>query len=367
MKQPIDKTKIFIERAKKIHGNKYDYSKVEYKYAREKVCIICPTHGEFWQTPNHHLNGSGCPKCANKNKTKEEWIESFEKTHGKKYNYSKSDFENRDEKGRICIICPTHGEFWQKPSKHLGGRGCEKCGGTKKMTNEEYIKKCKEKHKNRCTYEKTKYINSATPIIVTCKKHGDFEVNPRTHLNHYGCPKCNKFSNTKTEVFIEKANKIHCGKYDYSKINLKNLHSIIRIVCPIHGDFEQRADHHLEGCGCEICSESKLEKNIKNILINESINFEQHKRIGFLGRQHLDFYLPKYNIGIECQGEQHYEAIEYFGGEKAFIKQKTRDKIKLQLCEKHGVKIIYCDKTTEPKKLLTEIYETTNKTKGGES
>ena len=123
----------FIERAKKVHGDKYNYSKVDIVDNNKKVCIICPKHGEFWQTPKSHIvRKYGCPKCgreicANKTKkTNNEIINDFLSVHGKKYDYSKVEYTNAYTK--VCIICPKHGEFWQTPHDHLKGVGCPKCG-----------------------------------------------------------------------------------------------------------------------------------------------------------------------------------------------------------------------------------------------
>lgn len=112
-------------KAKAIHGNKYDYSKVNYVNTKEKVCIICPTHGEFWQRPNGHLNGLGCDKCGKTySYTTEEFIEKAKQIHGNKYDYSKVKYINAQTK--VCIICPIHGEFWQTPYKHLNLKeGCQ--------------------------------------------------------------------------------------------------------------------------------------------------------------------------------------------------------------------------------------------------
>ena len=121
----------FVKKAKAIHGNKYDYSKVIYNGANEKIRIICPEHGEFLQRPGNHLNGDGCPKCANErksiNKTKstEDFIEEARAIHGNKYDYSKVKYNGAHEK--VCIICPEHGEFWQTPFNHINDHGCPKC------------------------------------------------------------------------------------------------------------------------------------------------------------------------------------------------------------------------------------------------
>ena len=109
----------FIRRAKEVHGDKYDYSKLEYVDTKTKVCIICPEHGVFWKFPYDHLGGGGCPKCSAYGK--EEFIQKAREVHGDKYDYSKVNYVNSYTK--VCIICPEHGEFWQKPNSHINGSG----------------------------------------------------------------------------------------------------------------------------------------------------------------------------------------------------------------------------------------------------
>lgn len=113
---------VFIKRANAIHNNFYDYSKSEYVNSVTPVCIICPIHGEFQQTPNKHLSGQGCPKCApNYKDTTASFIEKAKRVHGDFYDYSKVDYV--DEHTKVCIIDPEYGEFWQQPCSHLNGRG----------------------------------------------------------------------------------------------------------------------------------------------------------------------------------------------------------------------------------------------------
>ena len=133
-------TESFIEKAKEIHGDKYDYSKVNYVNSRTNICIICPKHGEFWQRPDLHLDKHGCPLCgfestADYNRLNtDEFIKKAREIHGDKYDYSKVDY--KDSKTKVCIICPEHGEFWQKPNDHLSRKfGCHKCGWIKEGLN----------------------------------------------------------------------------------------------------------------------------------------------------------------------------------------------------------------------------------------
>lgn len=126
-----DSTGSFIEKAQNIHGKQYSYEQVEYKDSKTPVIIICSIHGKFFQKPNDHLNRCGCPKCAieNKKKTLEEFIKESKLLHGDKYDYSKVNYINTETK--VCITCPRHGNFWMTPHNHLQHRGCPKCKQSK--------------------------------------------------------------------------------------------------------------------------------------------------------------------------------------------------------------------------------------------
>lgn len=281
-------TQDFIVKAKKIHGNKFDYSKVEYINSKTKICIICPKHGEFWQTPNKHLSGHGCPKCC-KNGVKlttQDFIEKAKQIHGDKYDYSKVDYINNHTK--VCIICPKHGEFWQLPMVHLrlNSGNCLKCS-----------------YETRNTYKRLGKDN-----------------------------------------FIEKARQIHGDKYDYSKIEYINTKTPVCIICPKHGEFWQAPHLHLSGNGCRKCRQSKMEVEISKLLDENNIKFIPEcgaSKFKWLGRLKYDFFLPKYNIAIECQGKQHFISVKQFGGETEFAKRQYQDNEKLRLSNENGVKILY--------------------------
>ncbi len=155
------KTSQFIEKARLIHGDKYDYSKVEYITSREKVIIICKTHEyEFLQAPYNHLSGRGCMKCGIHNKSNtQDFIEKAKLIHGEKYDYSKVEYIKNHKK--VIIICKTHEyEFLQAPSNHLIGHGCMKCGIHNKQTTNEFIEKAKLIHGDKYNYYKVDYINT---------------------------------------------------------------------------------------------------------------------------------------------------------------------------------------------------------------
>ena len=338
--------KEFIKRAKEIHGDKYNYSKVEYVNAKTKVCIICPEHGEFWQNPSKHLQGQGCPKCArvsinnSKRLTTEFFIRKSKEIHGDKYDYSKVEYKNCLE--NVCIICPEHGEFWQNPSKHLQGQGCPKCA-KKVFDKMSFIKASIQKHGDKYDYSKVEYKDIKTKVCIICPIHGEFWQTPGNHLQS-GCFQCYGTKKLTSKEFIEKAKEIHGNKYDYSKVKYLNNHTKVCIICPEHGEFWQQPNNHLHNQGCPICNESSLEKEITSLLDNNNIKYERQKKFDWLKYKKplsLDFYLPDYNIAIECQGRQHFEPIDYFGGEENFIKIQKRDKIKKELCLKNNIILLY--------------------------
>lgn len=251
-------TNEFIKRSREIHGDKYDYSKINYVNSQTKVCIICPKHGEFWQTPSHHLKGIGCPKCGIESvqkshiSTAEEFINKAREVHGNKYDYSKINYVN--SRTKVCIICPEHGEFWQKPNDHLMGKGCPKCSGNGKLNTNEFIKKARAVHGDKYDYSKVEYVNTNTKVCIICPKHGEFWQTPSGHLSGKGCHKCYKESRSSTtEEFINKAREIHGNKYDYSKVNYVNAYTKVCIICPEHGEFWQIPAVHLNGHGCPNC------------------------------------------------------------------------------------------------------------------
>ena len=294
--------------------------------------------------------------------TTEEFINKAKQIHGDKYDYSKVEYINNQTK--VCIICPKHGEFWQIPSSHLIGIGCPKCSGTKKLTTEEFISKAKQVHGDKYDYSKVEYVNAKTKVCIICPEHGEFWQTPSSHTQKKGCPFCAKNIKLTTDDFIKRAKQIHGDKYDYSKVEYVNMESKICIVCPIHGEFWQTPHNHLK-YGCSKCQSSKLEKEVREILDEYNIAYEEQKTFDWLvykQKMYLDFYLPKYNIGIECQGEQHFNKYRFEKDEKRLILRQKRDKIKKFLCEEfYNMKVLYYGNhenlINNKKKLIETIYE----------
>ncbi len=175
----------FEKEAKEVHKSKYSYS--SYINSQTKIPIVCPSHGIFMQTPSSHLRGVGCPKCNFIGIG--EFIERSIKIHGDFYDYSKVSFNKAADK--VCIVCPKHGEFLVKGHSHLEGVSCKKCSFEKRRGNtKSFILKAKEKHGDTYDYSLTSYVKSNLPVDIVCEKHGVFKQTPNSHLRGNGCAKC---------------------------------------------------------------------------------------------------------------------------------------------------------------------------------
>ena len=334
----------FISKAREVHKDYYDYSKAVYCGALKKICVICPEHGEFWITPANHLSGQGCKICGiierskKRKKSIEQFIKESRTVHGDKYDYSKVEYYNIDKK--VCIICPEHGEFWQTPYHHLNGCGCPKCVGQGKTT-EDVVEEFKKIHGDKYDYSKVEYTNSLKKVCIICPEHGEFWQSPTNHLNGCGCPKCSNVKHKTTNEFIKESRTVHGDKYDYSKVEYVNAHTKVCIICPEHSEFWQTPNKHLLGHKCPKCSESIIEKEIRVLLDKEGIKYVKEKRFNWMKTYRLDFYLPDYNIGIECQGIQHFTELKPYYKDFSLDKQLERDEDKFQLCLTNGVSILY--------------------------
>lgn len=383
-------TEEFIKEAEKVWGNKYDYSLVEYVSARNKVKIIYKDW-IFEQSPDNHLRGKECEKRWNTDR----FIFESKKIHGDKYDYSLVDFINMNtpiklildeivynqtpyknlmgreiEKG---IRLKTTEEFikdakkvWgnkydyslveykgtfspikiiyngitykQKPCTHLIGMKCER--DTIKC-HDDFIRKAIEKHGNKYDYSLTEYKGIEKKIKIIF--NGDiYEQKAGAHL-YAGL--IERRRNRKTnEIFIGEANQIHDFKYDYSKVSYINNKTKVIIICPIHGEFNQLPGSHLQGHGCTYCMESNGEKEVAKFLKKYKINYSrEHKFKDCIGKRYklpFDFYIPSMRTCIEFDGKQHYFPMPFFGGQEALNMVQATDKVKSNYCEDHYINLI---------------------------
>ena len=192
-------TEEFVKKAIEKHGDKYNYDKSIYKNAKTEILITCnQCKKDFLQQASSHYK-HGCPDCGgSKKKTTEEFIEDAKKVHGDKYNYEKVEYVNDREK--VILNCPIekHGDFFKSPGKHLQGQGCPNRDCVNKKSNLRYekqyttdyfIERAKEKHGDIYDYSMVNYKNSKIKVIITCTKcKREFAQVPSSHLLGCGCP-----------------------------------------------------------------------------------------------------------------------------------------------------------------------------------
>lgn len=182
-------TQDFIIKSRLVHGDLYDYSKVDYVNMYTDVEIVCKKHGSFYQNPSNHVRGAGCSICNKIDKRilpKSEFIKRSKKIHGSVYDYSTVHYTNT--KTKVSIICPEHGVFEQTPEKHMAGHGCPKCCLNCRDDKESFVKKARLVHGDLYDYSKVNYVNSQTKVCIVDSKFGDFMQMPYAHLNGEGHP-----------------------------------------------------------------------------------------------------------------------------------------------------------------------------------
>jgi len=306
-------TEQFIEEAKKIHGDKYDYSLVEYKNAHKKVKIKCSKHGIFEQTPHSHLKGANCTFCTGKTINLNLLVNDFVQIHGDKYNYKYLNYIKSNKK--ITIICNKCGNrFKQSIYVHKNGGGCPKCSGKHQYSTEEFIKKAVTIHGKKFTYDNSIYVNSKTKIKIICNKcQKTFEQKPYLHLTvKNSCPYCERLTLKKVELgeLLTKFKSVHGDRYDYSLIDRDILINInketkIDIICKKHGVFTTTINIHKNGSNCPKCA---IEKNI-----------DKRAKIGKVA-------FVKSAKEIHC-GKYDYSLVNY---------KNNNTKVKI-ICPEHGV------------------------------
>jgi len=252
-------TQQFIEKAKSVHGDRYDYTRVIYLSSKSKVIITCVEHGDYQQQPTSHLMGYGCARCAGVlPPTTEEFIQEAKNVHGDTYDYSKVEYENRQTK--VKIYCRTHGQFLQSPAEHIMGYGCQKCGHEYNPDERQalickFLERCEILYKGKYLYHKMVYTSRMSKINIVCMDHGDFEQTANDHASgHSGCPGCRRTSGSYTKEWIERAIEVHNGRYDYSITSYSSSKEKLLVNCRDHGHFSILPNNHLAGGGCPKCS-----------------------------------------------------------------------------------------------------------------
>lgn len=260
--------------------------------------------------------------------------------------------EYKQANAKMLIHCDNCGYEWEAVPRSVvhSKHGCLKCG-----VRQSQIEKSFERFKQFIDLDQWEILEykDTSDITLACKKCGWIRKTNANNIKKFGCKRCAALEATKnqrltTEIFIQRAQKVHGNKYDYSKVNYINYHTPVEIICPTHGSFWQRPGKHLLGHNCPLCFESRGEEIIRLLLSKYNIPFEKEKQYFVYKTIFVDYYI-NYNQKeyiIEMNGKQHYEPIEYFGGEEAFLEQIKRDKALADMCNQNNI-VLYNIKYNE--------------------
>ena len=301
----------FILRATKVHGGKYDYSKVVYVNSQKPVIVVCPSHGEFSQSANAHLTGRGCRKC-------------FSESVGEKCKLSQEEFVSRlkalntgygvdlvryNGMGKpVTLVCKDHGHFSAIAGNVLYNKsGCPKCareavGRKSRKSLDYYVEKSRTVHGDRFEYLGVEYRDSAAYLRVLCSDHGEFLQLAQDHIKGVGCAKC-AVDIYDHLSFLSMSTRVHGSRYDYSQTAYSGALSKVTIVCKVHGPFVQTPSSHINGQGCPRCANvgpSDAQVEISNFM-SQFTEVMEEAPIGE-SRKRVDVFLPEYSLAIEYHG-----------------------------------------------------------------
>lgn len=361
--------------------NKFDFSKWEFQGMKQKVILICKDCGSIIEVTPAYLTASktkyGCKYCYlnNKKSKQEEVIEKIKNIYGES-TFDFSEFNYVDARTEVTLICKRCGnKFTVIPNDLTRKRHvlepCRECYKKSKTKSQDtFIKEVLQRFNNKFDFSKCTYVSAKTPVTLICTDCGtEFTITPDNLLvAEYGCPKCAEISRRKsrtktTEQFIKEAKEIHGDKYDYSKTEYIDCNTRVCITCPKHGEFWQLPpDHICNKSGCPKCNRSKGENLIDKILTDTGINYINQYELPLtqsFNKIFVDFYLPKYNTIIEYNGIQHYQPVEFFGGEEHFNNyQIPRDNQVKEYCKNNSINLIiikYTLKDNEIKEIILDF------------
>lgn len=355
----------FIDRAVSVHGDRFDYSLVEYVGRDKPVLIVCRVHGVFKQAPSGHIAGkNGCKFCRDAERLSglmdktPEFVLKASAVHGGRYDYSVSVFCGI--KRKVEIRCPQHGSFFQKAEHHLNGVGCPKCGdeaaaAKRALGVDDFVLKARGIHGDKYDYGLVDYVRAVDKVTIVCSEHGQFLQTPNDHLSGYGCPCCAGKMPIGVDEFVRRSVLVHGDVYDYSEVEYVSQLVPVKIVCQKHGAFERQPKWHMQGSGCPACSVSTGELAVRAAISGAGFDFlAEYSGDGLInpktGRAlRIDFFIPELGAAIEFDGYHH------FGGQpecwESVDSVRERDAIKDKWCLENGIELLripYWDKERVP-------------------
>jgi hypothetical protein len=353
-------TQEYLQKVTKVHGHRYDLTSIEYQGHNKKVTVLCRDHGIFKIRATNFIQGVGCALCGSKSSADkhrssvEAFVRKARKVHGAQYDYLLVRYVSTHR--NVNIRCLTHGVFAQSPSNHLSGKGCRQCGidnnaKRQRKSAEDFIVSANIRHGGKYDYSLVQYRDAKTRVQIVCKAHGEFSQTPNKHCDAgQGCPRCaNRDMDLKK--FVSRATTKHQNRYSYRNAEYRGARALIAVTCEKHGDFNQRADHHLRGIGCALCVDALNSKGVRRIeewLLAKGIEFFREVFLRHISTENgigiaklrFDFWLPSRRTAIEFDGRQHFEPIARWGGEGSLRKQAVNDRKKEAWAATNEIRLI---------------------------
>lgn len=352
----MDNTREHLKKIIEIHGERFTFTNVEFLHWYKEVTVKCNKHNItfdkqlgklLFKANGEYVKFIGCKECSREKNLLDTvgFRNRLKKIFGNKYKIGKTKILNF--RNTIIVECPIHGKFDSTPARLLQGKGCRLCGIINRTHNNDiFINKAIKIHGMRYDYSLVKYISSREKVKIGCPEHGFFEQRAEAHIRGQGCDKCRALNSRNSyESFIDKANMIHDFKYTYSKESYSVIDKKMDIFCPIHGLFQQRPAYHINRA--QGCPECISSKG-ENVIRDFLIKnkIEYKREYKIPGYSYrYDFYLPKINMLIEYDGKQHFIAIPFFGGEPGLKILQKNDLIKNGLAIKFGHHLVRLDYT----------------------
>jgi hypothetical protein len=303
---------IIIDRLSSFYGDQFDFSLSEYNGMDKPMSFICKDHGLKTALPLNMIKHNPCDECVKEKRLKRNELNFINKL----FHLYNTDFSDNI----------TFEEFADKYNFEIPNSGLN--------------------------FREFRYAGNRIASTVICKEHGAFSITPSNLIAGHGCKKCGIIKNSKNRTrpfseFLKEAEKVHGNLYSYDESTFVNRGVKMRIIDPLYGEFFQTPQKHLNGQGCPLRKSSKMENFVLNVLKTNSIKFIPQYRLEENSSYPYDFYLPEHGILIECQGEQHFYPVSFYGkigsdaAEINYESQIKRDKEKFENAKKGKRRLIY--------------------------
>lgn len=314
----------FWETVQRLHGDRLRFDHFKYLGATTPSTVTCVEHGDFSTKPTYLVNGTGCPACGRAKSAGGRrlgfgrFVEKATAVHGGVYRYPEQLYVNN--KVKLRIVCPVHGDFFQKANAHLSGKGCPQCANDlKRERNHEVIQSLAltkvaalQQAFPQYDFSQSVYVGGAKKLLVSCAEHGPFTATPNNMLtNGSGCPHCGlekvraaaEGRRLTTEQWVAAATRVHKGKYTYAKTDYVHGLGKVTVTCPKHGDFRTAGDHIYQATGCPKCANqvSKGEEAVASLL-SLFTPVEQRNRT-LIAPKEVDILMPEKRLAVEYCGE----------------------------------------------------------------